>query len=128
MPLISFAWGAGATITAPIWAPYAIATAAGAAIGYAGLKAYEYCKEKKYGPPYNGKKLGDDASECPGDDFKWRGKGDPNSGGGSWYNPKTKESLHPDFNHKGDMKPHWDYVGPDNEEARIFTDGTWMWK
>ena len=28
MPLISFAWGAGATITAPIWAPYAIATAA----------------------------------------------------------------------------------------------------
>lgn len=38
-------------------------------------------------------------SQSPGKGYEWRGKGDPSSGKGSWYNPKTKEILHPDLNH-----------------------------
>jgi RHS repeat-associated protein len=41
-PLITITWGAGATITAPIWAPYAAAAAAGATIGYWGYKGYQH--------------------------------------------------------------------------------------
>jgi RHS repeat-associated protein len=128
IPLISIAWGAGATITAPVWAPYALAVGAGATVGYWGYKAYEYWQEKKGEPPYNGKELGEDASKRPDKGFEWRGNNNPKSGKGSWYNPKKKESLHPDFNHAGDVKPHWDYKGPGGEEARIYTDGTWEWK
>ncbi len=39
--LLTVAWGAGAAITAPVWGPYALATAAGATVGYLGYKAYE---------------------------------------------------------------------------------------
>ncbi len=128
IPLISIAWGAGATITAPVWVPYALAVGAGATVGYWSYKAYEYWQEKKGEPPYNGKELGEDASKRPDKGFEWRGNSNPKSGKGSWYNPKKKESLHPDFNHAGDVKPHWDYKGPGGEEARIYTDGTWEWK
>jgi RHS repeat-associated protein len=77
-------------------------------------------------PPYDGKDLGTDPTKCPGEGFKWKGKGSSASGKGSWHNDKTKESLHPDFNYPG-HKPHWDYEGPDGQ-ARLNTDGTWEWK
>jgi len=126
IPLVKVAWGAGAVITSPSWAPYVAGAATGAAIGHIGYKIYKHFKEKT--PPYDGRKLGDDASKNPGENFEWRGRGDPTSGNGAWHNESTDESLHPDFNHKGDVKPHWDYKGPNNEEARLFTDGAWKWK
>jgi hypothetical protein len=41
--------------------------------------------------------------------LEWRGApganpGDPN---GSWYNPETGESLHPDMEHNPPIGPHW---------------------
>ncbi len=44
-PLISLAWGAGAAVSAPIWAPSAAALAAGVTIGYWGYKGYKHYKE-----------------------------------------------------------------------------------
>ncbi len=43
--VLTIAWGAGATITAPIWAPYAAATALGMTVGYYGYKAYGNWKD-----------------------------------------------------------------------------------
>ncbi len=79
-------------------------------------------------PPYNGEKLGENPSKPPAEGFEWRGYGDPASGQGSWYNPEKNESLHPDLDHPPPKSPHWDYVGPNNERARLNTDGTWEWK
>jgi hypothetical protein len=61
----------------------------------------------------------------PGPDFEWRGQpgsqpGDPD---GSWYNPKTDESLHPDMNHGPPDGPHYDYKAPDGQQYRWFPDG-----
>lgn len=53
-----------------------------------------------------------DPSKPPGEGWEWRGKGPPGSGQGSWYNPKTGESLHPDLNHGPPIGPHWDYNRP----------------
>jgi hypothetical protein len=47
-PLITIAWGAGTTITSPIWAPYAVAAAAGVTIGYWGCKGYQHWKDTHY--------------------------------------------------------------------------------
>lgn len=30
-----------------------------------------------------------------------------------WYNPETKQTLHPDFDHPAPEGPHWDLKGPD---------------
>jgi hypothetical protein len=61
----------------------------------------------------------------PGPDFEWRGQsgsqpGDPE---GSWYNPKIKESLHPDMDHGPPDGPHWDYKAPNKQQYRWFPDG-----
>ena len=58
--LLTVAWGAGATITAPIWAPYAAATALGMTVGYYGYKAYGNWKEdsNKEQEYWNGEKSG----------------------------------------------------------------------
>ena len=64
-----------------------------------------------------------DATISPGKDFEWRGSGNPSTGKGSWYNPKTKESLHPDLEHPEPFGPHWDYKSPDSGEYRIFPNG-----
>ena len=45
IPLISLAWGAGATISFPIWGPYALVAAAGVGVGYLGCVAYEHLKD-----------------------------------------------------------------------------------
>jgi RHS repeat-associated protein len=126
IPLLSIAWGAGATITAPIWAPYAIAAAAGATVGYWGYKAYDHWQEsKKDEPPFNGKELGTDPTKCPGEGFVWKGKGNPKSGRGNWYNPKTEEKLHPDLKHPEPKGPHWGYKDPNGQEYDLFLDGNW---
>jgi hypothetical protein len=78
-------------------------------------------------PPYDGQELGTDPTKCPGEGFEWRGKGTPESGQGGWYNPGSNETLHPDIEHAPPIPPHWDYVGPNEERARLFLDGTWTW-
>jgi hypothetical protein len=65
-----------------------------------------------------------DPTQPPGPDWEWRGSGPPGSSRGSWYNPNTDESLHPDLSHPGPIGPHWDYVAPDGTQWRIFPDGT----
>lgn len=61
----------------------------------------------------------------PGKNFEWRGTGNPDSGKGSWYNPGTKEKLHPDLGHKEPYGPHWDYDYPGGGNGfRIFPDNT----
>ena len=60
----------------------------------------------------------------PGKGWEWRGSGDIASGKGSWYNPKTGASLHPDLNHAAPIGPHYDYVAPNGTKYRIFPDGT----
>lgn len=47
LSLVRIAWGASATISCPLWAPYAAATMTGMMIGYAGYKAYEFWQEKQ---------------------------------------------------------------------------------
>ena len=130
--LFSGYFGVGAAVfTCPLWGSYGAAACVGALIGYGGYKSYEYLKEmfsKEQAPPFNGKDLGDNSSVCPVEGFVWKGRGTPQSGRGAWVNPSTKESLHPDFNHAGDVGPHWDYVGSDGKEARIYVDGSWEWK
>lgn len=126
IPLVGIVWGAGAAVTAPVWAPYALAAAGGAAVGYVGYKTYELWQEKNT-PPYNGKELGTDPTKCPIKGFKWRGAGKPGSKEGGWYNDETKESLRPDLSHPGDVDPHWDYKGPKGR-ARIYIDGDYEWK
>ena len=60
--------------------------------------------------PSRPKYPGDDPTKSPGKGFEWRGRGDPASGNGSWYNPGTGESWHPDLNHGPPIGPHWDYT------------------
>ena len=64
---------------------------------------------------------GNDPTVSPGDDWEWRGPQDK----GSWYNPNTGETLHPDLDHPYPPGPHWDYIpykkGP---QYRIMPDDT----
>ena len=65
---------------------------------------------------------GNDPAKSPGDGWEWRGKGEPGSGKGSWYNPETDESLFPDLDHPAPIKPHWDYSSPSGD-FRYYPDG-----
>ncbi len=65
---------------------------------------------------------GNDPSVAP-DGYEWRGKGPQGSKEGSYYNPETDTSLHPDLRHPDPIGPHWDYNGPEGE-FRIFPDGS----
>jgi len=60
-----------------------------------------------------------DPTQAPGDDWEWRGKGQPGSDRGAWYNPGTGESLHPDMNHPAPIGPHWDYKDPQGNRWRV---------
>jgi RHS repeat-associated protein len=62
----------------------------------------------------------DDPTVSPGPDWEWRGPGDK----GSWYNPKTGESLHPDLDHPGPIGPHYDYRAPNGDWYRWYPDGS----
>ena len=67
-----------------------------------------------------------DPSKCPGEGYEWRGRGEPGSGRGSWYNPETKEQLFPDLNHPEPLPPHWDYDNNDGTNGyRIFEDDSY---
>jgi hypothetical protein len=66
-----------------------------------------------------------DPRVSPGPGFEWKGQsgsqpGDPE---GSWYNPKTKETLRPDLDHDPPIGPHWDYKAPNKQWYRWFPDG-----
>lgn len=66
-----------------------------------------------------------DPEQPPGEGYEWRGSGDPRSGKGSWYNPKTKEKMYPDLEHADPIPPHWDYNFPGGGKGfRIYEDGT----
>ncbi len=42
---------------------------------------------------------------------------------GSWYNPKSGESLHPDLGHPDPIGPHYDWKGPNGTTYRVYPDG-----
>jgi RHS repeat-associated protein len=58
-----------------------------------------------------------------GEPWVWRGNGPPGSGQGSWVNPDTGESLHPDLSHPDPIVPHWDYTDPAGNDWRVFPNG-----
>ena len=62
---------------------------------------------------------GDDPTIPPGDGFIWRGPGEVGSEFGDWYNPATKDQLHPNLKHPLPKGPHW---GWRNKLLRIFED------
>ncbi len=62
-------------------------------------------------------------AEPPGEGWEWKGKGEPGSNEGSWFDPETRESLHPDLGHAEPIGPHYDYTAPDGSEYRIYPDG-----
>jgi hypothetical protein len=57
-----------------------------------------------------GKPNFDDPSQPPGDGWEWRGNGPAGTKEGSWYNPDTGESLHPDLDHPDPIGPHYDWL------------------
>jgi len=72
---------------------------------------------------------GSNVTTPPGYGWRWIGpRGDPvGTGRGSWYNPRTGESLRPDLNHPPGVAPHWDYTfrGPGVTQGwRWFENGT----
>lgn len=79
-------------------------------------------------PPIRGDQIIGDGTVSPWPGFdEWRGKGDPSSGKGSWRNPETGQSLHPDLSHPPPENSHWDFVGPDFPQgAKLYPDGTWV--
>ncbi|MEP6650819.1 MAG: polymorphic toxin type 37 domain-containing protein [Lapillicoccus sp.] len=64
-----------------------------------------------------------DPSVAPGPGWEWRGQGAPGSDRGAWYNPTTRETLHPDLEHGQPIGPHYDWRSPDGYFYRIFRDG-----
>ena len=72
-------------------------------------------------PPWPGK---DPTKAPPGTEWRGQPGSTPGNGKGSYYNPNTGESFHPDLNHPDPIGPHWDYVAPDGSEYRIMPDGT----
>ena len=77
--------------------------------------------DKKTGKETPGIKYpGDDPTVSPGKGWEWRGPSDK----GSWYNPKTGESLRPDLNHPEPIGPHWDYKDSNGIWHRVNPDGT----
>jgi hypothetical protein len=75
-------------------------------------------------PGPGGSKLDfNDPSVSPGNGWEWRGKGGPGSSDGSWYNPDTKESLHPDLDHPEPIGPHYDWKNSNKQNYRIYEYG-----
>jgi RHS repeat-associated protein len=66
----------------------------------------------------------DDPAKSPGPDWEWRGPKDK----GSWYNPKTGESLHPDLDHPDPIGPHYDYRAPGGDFYRWYRNGDMVLK
>ena len=103
-PLISVAWGAGATITAPVWAPTAAALAAGATIGYWGYKGYKHYQDTHKDSSFDlnvmerSKKGGVDPSlpKNPAKDKNWEDVSHPSAkkkGHNTYKNKDSDEEL-----------------------------------
>lgn len=60
-----------------------------------------------------------DRTQPPGDGWEWRGNGPVGSTQGSWFNPLTDQSLHPDLGHGPPYGPHYDYKGPDTGGQKV---------
>ena len=67
---------------------------------------------------------GNDPTKAP-EGYEWKGEGSQGSKNGSYYNPNTGESLHPDLDHPAPVGPHWDYgiKGSKSKGWRVFPDG-----
>jgi RHS repeat-associated protein len=63
-----------------------------------------------------------DPTQPPGPGWEWRGSGEAGTSRGSWWNPETQESLHPDLGHPDPHGPHYDWQTPDGR-YRVFPDG-----
>ena len=114
-----------------------VSLAVGAVLNAAQNKTPETSKDKPQDPPSSTPESENNSSseqkpeiEYPGDDptvapdgYEWRGKGTQGSKEGSYYNPKSDTSLHPDLQHPNPIGPHWDYNGPGGD-FRIFPDGS----
>ena len=124
-PLISIAWGMGATITAPVWAPYAAAAAAGATIGYWGYKGYKHWQDSHDDSSFDfnvmerSKKGGIDPSlpKNPEKDKNWKDVSHPdakNNGHHKYKNKKTGEIIEFDKGKPGNHghKAHDHYHRP----------------
>jgi hypothetical protein len=82
-----------------------------------------YAHGSKIGPT-SGSPNFEDTSVSPGEGWEWRGPGAPGTPNrGAWYNPATKETLHPDLEHIDPIGPHYDYRAPDGTFYRIYPDG-----
>jgi len=66
---------------------------------------------------------GNDTTKSPGKGFEWRGRGDPASGKGNWFNPVTHERWSHDLNHPPPIDPHWDYRDANKRRFRVYEDG-----
>ncbi len=99
-----------AAVGAAIGVVTAIAGEEGGDEGEAELKAKE-AERENYGNPAN----------PPGSKFEWKGKGEPGSEEGSWFDPETREYLRPDVK-PSSHGPHYDYRGEDGTEYRIYPD------
>ena len=66
---------------------------------------------------------GNDPKKAP-KGTEWRGKGEPGSKEGNYYNPQTGESWHPDLDHPEPIGPHWDYNSKGNTSKgwRVYPD------
>ena len=101
-----------AVVGAAVGVVTAIAGEEGGDEGEAELKAKEAERENCGNP-----------ATPPGSKFEWKGKGPVGSNEGSWWDPDTRESLHPDLGHEEPIGPHYDYTAPDGSEYRIYPDG-----
>ena len=100
-----------AAIGAAVGVVTAIAGEEGGDEGEAELKAKEAERENCGNP-----------ATPPGSKFEWKGEGPVGSDEGSWWDPETRESLHPDLGHEEPIGPHYDYKGPAGK-YRIYPDG-----
>ncbi|GBC94037.1 hypothetical protein HRbin15_02542 [bacterium HR15] len=92
------------------------------------LPGLPHCGPVEYTPPVISAppEIGDwywKPQNPPAPGWVWRGRGEPGSSQGSWHNPDTGESLHPDLGHGTPDGPHWDYIDPQGRKYRYYPDG-----
>ena len=112
--------GGGVAASAATAATVATAAVATGAVAAAGVAAVNIGQNIAYSAP---RYPGNNPNESPGDDWKWKGKGNQGGDKGNYTNPNTGESLHPDLNHPNPIGPHWDYKDPFGKWWRLFPDG-----
>jgi RHS repeat-associated protein len=73
--------------------------------------------------PENPPTISDDPSQPPGEGWEWRGRGEPGSREGAWYNPSTDQSLHDDRTHPAGKDPHVTYTDPSGKRWDNYGNG-----